>query len=806
MTGLELLPAGPYVHSPLSVAVLGTSVVVAALGVYPLVRREALQESLFFFLLCLAIAIWLFGFGWTYASTDPDRAMRWIRLAYLGIPLIPAALFTVAVHTLGVADRRRWHLGVLWFGAAVFVVLSVGTDVVITGVRRFSWGYYPQYAPAGGVFVVFVAAGIGASLREYWRRYREARRPEERARARLYLLAFGAGSMAVLDFLPCYGIDVYPGGYLAILLMAILMGYTLRGYRLTELTPAFAAGRILSTIGDPVLVCDREGRIRLVNEAVTAILGYPEDELLGGRFRRLIRDGSGGPSAWSEVLERESLTDEELILVDREDRSVPVSISSSAVRDSDGRRVGTAVVARDIRDRKELEEQLRHQALHDPLTGLANRALFEDRLRQMLRMERRREEGEVGVLYLDLDRFKTINDTYGHPAGDEVLQEVAGRLQEAVREADTVARLGGDEFAVALGALDDDAPVEEGRRVGRRVVEAVGEPLPVDGGEFTLSCSVGLATSGGDDGLGAGELIRRADLAMYHVKSGLHGQVGTFEPRLKEAADRRLRIERDLEGAAAREELRLVYHPVMDLVAGGVAALEALLRWEHPELGRLGPGEFIRLAEETGEIVPFGRWTLREACRQMRRWREAIPGGGDLRIMVNVSEAEITDGEYAGTVRDALSETGLPPDALELEVTERMVTGDTETLDDTLQAIRKLGVHVSVDDFGTGTSSLQMVRRLHLDGLKIDRSFVHRVAQDDRGRRFIRSILDLARDLDLTVIAEGVEEADDLGILREMEIDRAQGFLWTEPLSATEVPDFLTGPGASAGGGPPWAS
>lgn len=324
--------------------------------------------------------------------------------------------------------------------------------------------------------------------------------------------------------------------------------------------------------------------------------------------------------------------------------------------------------------------------------------------------------------------------------------------------------------------------------MAERAVAALREPVEVDGTEVRVSVSVGVAVSDGDDSVSAESLTRRADLAMYEAKTRSDTPVESFDPELERAADRRLRIERDLGGAADRGELRLAYQPLVAISGSRPLAFEALLRWEHPELGLLPPAEFIPVAEETGRIRELGRWTLLRACRHMRRWRRGanrVPD--DARVMVNVSRAEIEGGDLVPNVERALRESGLPPEALEVEITERLVAADTDRVAEAVRAVRDLGVRVAMDDFGTGTASLRMVRELALDGLKIDRSFVHGVSREERGRKFVRSIVELAEELGLEVVAEGVEEEMDREALERLGIPRAQGFLWSEPVPPEAV-------------------
>lgn len=787
----ELVTVAGHSVSVLSLSVLVTAIAVVALGLYPLLTEEPLQESLFFFLFCLAAAVWLFGFAVMYGAPSEGRALRWLRFAYLGVPLIPALAYTVAVQTLGIAEDRRMILSAIWSAAAVFSLLTVATDAIIDGLYRYPWGYYPRFTAAGATFLSYVIAGLGGTVAEYAVQYRRATEQRQLRWTGRYLLGFGLGSLAVVDFLPTYGVEIYPVGFGFVLALVAVIGHAIANYHLTEFTPAFAAERILATVTDPVVVCDEDRKIRVTNAAVTELLGYPENALNGAPVTTLLRPEMAEDQAWLEVLGRAPIQDEELTLETRSGDPVAASVSASAVTDASGRRVGTAVVFRDIRERKALEEQLRHQAVHDPLTGLPNRALYEDRLSQLLRLHERHGEPVPGVLYVDLDGFKAVNDQWGHEAGDRVLQEVADRLREEVRAGDTAARFGGDEFAVVLSDLSAGTAEREARQVAERIRDRLTDPMSVDGSQTELSVSVGIAVAE-EAGQDPRQLTRRADLAMYRAKSSPTNRSVIFRPEFQREADRRLRLERDLEEAIPGDQLRLLYQPVLELGTDRLVALEALVRWRHPELGLLTPADFFPVAEETGQIVEIDRWVLRRACRQMARWRG--DGGevlSDARVLANVAEATIRTGKLVPLVQQALSDSGLPPEALELELTERIMVMEPSAVAKVTKRLRELGVRVSVDDFGTGASSLGLLRYLSLDGLKVDRSFVRRLARDEQQRTFVKAIHALAGELSLSVVAEGVEEREDAERLEEIGVPHAQGFLWAEPASADDLNEVL---------------
>jgi diguanylate cyclase (GGDEF)-like protein/PAS domain S-box-containing protein len=446
---------------------------------------------------------------------------------------------------------------------------------------------------------------------------------------------------------------------------------------------------------------------------------------------------------------------------------------------------GIVLTIRDVSERKTLEAQLTYQALHDPLTGLGNRALFDDRLGHAVARARRGGSG-LAVLLVDLDEFKLVNDAHGHQAGDAVLAQVSQRLLTSIREGDTAARLGGDEFAILL----EDVTPQDVAPISARILTAFDEPVAIGGGAVTISASVGVAHW--DQGLvDTADFLTCADIAMYAAKDSGRGRLTVFEPEMRMAAIEQVEATAELRRAIDEGHLEVRYQPIVELASGAILGMEALVRWRHPRRGEVLPAEFIPLAEKTGLIVPLGKFVLRQACRQARSWQVENSGGELLTISVNLSAAQLEDAGLIDAVRGALHESGLPPASLMLEITESVLVHDVEATTLRLQELKDLGVRLAIDDFGTGYSSLSYLRRFAVDTIKIDKSFVDGLGGTGPGLALAKSIVRLAHNLQLNTVAEGVEQPQQLARLAAMGCDEAQGYLFARPLDVDAATDYV---------------
>lgn len=558
---------------------------------------------------------------------------------------------------------------------------------------------------------------------------------------------------------------------------------------------------VLESLDAGIVACGPEGVLSLFNRATREMHGVSEKaippEQWASRFD-LFRPDGRTPMRTEDIpllraLRGEHVREAELVIAPQDRPRRIVLCNGRAIESKDGRSLGAVVAMHDVTERRRAEERLAHQALHDSLTGLPNRTLLRDRVEQALERSKR-DSSTVGVLFVDLDYFERVIQSLGHVTGDRLLVQVAARLGDTLRAGDTRARIGGetlthfggDQFVVVCEGLRSE---RDAISVAERIRAALTPPFALEDAELRVTASIGIALATGGQASREG-LISDANAAMYRAKERGHDRYELFDEDIRTSVVGRLQLERELGEAIGRDELRLFYQPIVSVADGALVGVEALIRWQHPQRGLLSPAEFIPLAEESGVIVPVGNWVLEEACRQSVRWQEDCPHWPALRVSVNLSARQVTD-ELPEAVSAALRLTGANPARLGLELTESLLMESAELATDLLGSLRELGVQIAVDDFGTGYSSLSYLQRFPVDVLKLDRSFVSGLGTEQSASQIVAATIDMARALGMSVVAEGVETADQLRWLQDLGCHFAQGYYFARPQPADAIAGLL---------------
>lgn len=547
----------------------------------------------------------------------------------------------------------------------------------------------------------------------------------------------------------------------------------------------------LQSIGDAVITTNSQGKVEYLNSVAEDLTGWLNGEAQGVELSEVFviiheKTGFVRDNPVNRCLQegRVIKSIHNTVLIHRDGYKFAVESSAAPIKNREGQLMGAILVFRDVSEKRKLLQQMAHQANHDPLTELPNRVLFNDRLKMALAQATHTGQS-VAVMFIDLDRFKQVNDMLGHVGGDNLLKEVAGRLKNVVRKGDTIARLGGDEFTVLVQQADNEGIVAE---IAQSLIDDLRRPFVVDNHEFYVTASAGIAVYP-SDGKTAQDLMKHADIAMYRAKERGGNNFQLFTRSMNERILKRIAIETRLRHALDRNEFELYYQPKINVSTGQITGVEALIRWNHPEKGLISPAEFIPLAEETGLIVPMGEWVLRQACIQLKTWQDKGAFSG--RVAVNLSAYQFRQKRLSKRVGEILRETGLESSFLELEVTESAAMQDVEFTMKTLHELRQMGVHILVDDFGTGYSSLNYLKQFPITALKIDRSFMRDITINPKDAAIVATIIVMAKNLNLKVVAEGVETSEQMKALLDQKCSEMQGFFFSRPLAVLEFEDFL---------------
>ena len=771
---------------PLLFAGILTAVRAASLRVHW--GRLALDATIL--MLGFGAFFWFFVIGPTAAAErDPDVIKYVLTQSYIGLNCLMLLAFGILLMHAGAGSIARRTLVLLTIG---FSAMSLAD--IVWAMAKVSGTYLP-----GGLsdaMYLSCYAWLIAAAREQLRGAPVAR-PEASATSGALMQGMPYVAMLV-SFLVLVYVErssvSSPATAMTVIIFLLTLLVMLRQGVLSRddalLRERRAAGivearyaSLIKNASDVIMIADVDGRLRFASPAAERTFGMHPDDLVSRNLLDLWgeadRERLAAFLAEVAATRGRSIGPVEVTVGNGTRRSTLESVGSNLL--DDPAIAGLALNFRDVSERKALEEQLRQLAFHDPLTLLANRSLFRNRVQHALALTQRSHQ-RLAVMFLDLDNFKNVNDSLGHDAGDRLLQAAAQRLVKSTRPSDTVARLGGDEFAILLEGINESTDVE---CIAAAITRSFDEPLQLDGSDTHIAASIGIAFSQADDD--TEQLLRNADIAMYSAKAAGKARFVVFQPRMQEQLRERLRLEEDINRALERNEFFVEYQPVIDLTRRELLGVEALVRWNHPEQGLVMPGAFITAAEESGQIVELGRWVLIEACRSVKAWRDSIVAGDGLRVAVNISGRHLQHADLVADVRSALEISGLEPENLVIELTESTIMHNTEVNLERFRELKSLGVRLAIDDFGMGYSSLSYLHRFPIDILKIDRSFVGRLTEQDDGPELARAVVMLGETLGLETVAEGVEHEDQVAKLLELGCVAAQGFLFARSSSLADV-------------------
>jgi diguanylate cyclase (GGDEF)-like protein/PAS domain S-box-containing protein len=761
--------------------------------------RESVNRL--FLVLCLPVAVWCFGYIFMTSAPSKASATFWFRVMALGwyVPVPLLLHLVLALTENNFFKKHDWFYFIIYLPAFVLTYIDA---VMLIRVKEFihtnfGWIYIIDLDSPWMIFeFVFVIIYILAILFLLFRIYYKTSRVILKRQCRVIILTIVISLLAyiVVTYLPVI-LDTDHITYLDIVTIQIWeigLSYAIIKYGFMVISPETAAPSILSTMADGLLIINFDGKIIDSNRALHEILALEEESITATNVESLLPEAFVNNKLWEKLSSEGVIRDMETVYLAAGGREVYLSLSASPVSDKFGQRSGYIVLLRDISERKVVEKQLQYLATHDPLTNLPNRTVLNDRLHNAL-ARAKRHDLTVGIVLIDVDHFKGVNDRFGHDCGDMLLKEIADRLRFGVRDYDTVTRMGGDEFVIILSDLTDQ---NDCLAIINRIRSQFSRPIPIGQQEITTCLSMGVSFYPHHTG-NIDDLFKYADIALYHVKDSGRNNYHFYSPEIDAVARKKLKLEQELQKAITGDQFVLYYQPIYNTRSGKLTSLEALIRWKHPKLGLLYPLDFIPIAEKSGTIIPLGEWVLNKSCRQQKLWEEQ--GLAQIPITVNISAKQFQDPELVSKIEQALTRWNIEPHYLELELTESTAMVEVERTIKTLQQLREKGVSIIIDDFGSGYSSMSWLKQLKIQSIKIGRFFIQNIAQDPHDAAIVKAIVSMAHSLGIKVVAEGVETEGQLEILRSMRwdiskeliCDSVQGFLYSKPVPAEAITELL---------------
>ena len=779
------------------------SLIYLYLGIYVFSLDKKSRQNQIFLALYFCFFLWALSYSFMCSSPDNQTAWTWYKVTAISLYFIVslAMHFILAVTEKTNSSKHWWVYIALYFPS---ILLSVGSLIYgFHGVsivkNKVGWLYNVNSVSSG--IILFSLFSFTCTVLSFFLCIKWTRNSDNR-RIRLQM-TIGMTGFAITCMLIVVTEYILPIALragiriptpLTVLAWAFAVWYGLVKYRSILITPSVAADRILETVVDSLILTGPDGEILRINPGTQNMLGYTLQDLLRKPLSILFKDDKlSNVESIVKLLEDGPIDNYETLCNKKDGTQVPVIMSASQVRNSDGSPAGFIIISKDITERKNVQDKLEYLATHDFLTGLPNRLSLNETLKKLIQ-HTDSQDNILAVMLLDLDRFKEINDVMGHSNGDILLNEVSLRLKDSLYTSDIVARLGGDEFIIVLREVRNKTELEF---VAEKVLKCLSKPYLIDNSEINITCSAGISLYPAD-GKNVETLIKNADLAMYKAKNLGGNGYQFFNTAMSEFIAEKVALKASLRKALEQNEFVVYYQPIFDIKTSFIMGMEALVRWNSKEMGMVSPGKFIPVAEESGLIIPVGEWVLRTACAQCRSFHDK--GFDELVVSVNVSTVQFQQKDFVTKVRSILKETGLDAQYLQLEITENTAISDVETTINILKEFHTMGISISIDDFGVGYSSLSYLRKLPIQSIKIDRSFITDVTCNSDNAAIVTAIFAMAQSINLDIVAEGVETKEQLCFLTSL-LDKytgsrkpvmAQGYLFSRPVPANEFDKLLS--------------
>jgi len=775
----------------LILTILSVLYVFLGITVIRLDKRSALNRL--FFALNMALVIWSFADALYISASDMATCNFWHKLGSVGCFLyIGIVLHFFLVYAKKEKLLKKWWVYiVLYLPSIIFSYKEISSGVFVNTYSPGSNGWLISARTDSmwfWAFIAYVVVYVSFCVFINYRLQKTAISLRERKQARVLFVTSAASlltGLIILAFAFILRSDIPDVTPISIAIWSVGIFYAINKYKMMLLTPSFIAESLFQTIIDSVILANPEGLILSVNPETQRMLGYSAKDLVGEPLERLfLSDSESNNFNISELLNTCPIRNMETFMVSSAGVKIPIILSISECKDNYNTRIGFVLASKDVIEYKHAEEKIQYLATHDSLTGLPNRLMVAQLLNHSIQSAKRNKR-KLAIFFIDLDRFKIINDTKGHEAGDQLLQEIAARYKRTLRTADVVSRQGGDEFVILIEDFDKLSDLE---LVANNILAITYKPVVLLGDECRVTASIGISLypqDGEDEQL----LMKHADTAMYYAKEEGKNNFQFYSKDIQSRTTERLSIETNLRYALERNEFSLQYQAKVDFKTGIITGVEALLRWQNPHLGSVTPTQFIPVAEETGIIVSIGKWVLKTACAQNVAWQNQ--GLSAVCMAVNLSLRQLSDNNLVDDIKAALNDSGMAPNLLELEITENMIMSNPVKMMDVLVRIKSLGVRLAIDDFGTRYSSLAQIKHFPIDTLKIDRSFIRNVPGNTEDNAITHAIIAMGENLGLTIVAEGVETIEQMNYLKDQSCNEMQGYYFSRPIVPEQFADLL---------------